>query len=143
PLAFCELHHLWHWIDGGSTSLHNSTHLCVRHHQLVHKKGWIVTRHPDGSSTFTDPADHTTSTWQPPVTLTDFIQTTNSPAPLAILQPLTSGPDIACQPATPHITTMRIAEDQRGDGTQPASSARWVWKGTTARADSGPVAARS
>ena len=79
PIVFCELHHIQHWIDLGPTSLFNATHLCVRHHQIVHNKGWTVTRHPDGTLTFTDPTDHTTSSWQPPATLADFTPAAGSP----------------------------------------------------------------
>ena len=119
PIAFCELHHIQHWIDLGPTSLFNATHLCVRHHQIVHNKGWTVTRHPDGTLTFTDPTDHTTSTWQPPATLADFIPAADNPASRsgqptpahrqpASTRPEGSGPDLACQTANRHTTTMRI-----------------------------------
>ena len=56
PIAYCELHHIAHWIQHrGPTSLFNATHLCVRHHHLVHNHGWTLTRHPDGTLTFTGP----------------------------------------------------------------------------------------
>jgi hypothetical protein len=55
PLAWCEGHHLWHWIDGGSTDLANLALLCRAHHRAVHEGGWQLTRGPDGRFTATPP----------------------------------------------------------------------------------------
>jgi hypothetical protein len=117
PLAFCELHHIRHWIrDLGPSSLTNSTHLCVRHHHLVHDKNWTLVRHDDDTLTFTDPTDKTTTTWQPPATLTDFIQEADHAVAPVIPLRLDTGPDVACQ--TPrHITTLRIRTSCRGDNS--------------------------
>ena len=97
----------------------------MRHHQIVHKKGWTVTRHPDGALTFTDPSDRTTSTWQPPATLADLMPAAGSPATAANRQPAStgpggSGPDIACQTGNRHTITMRIRTHQRDDGAAEA-----------------------
>ncbi|MGH8889796.1 MAG: DUF222 domain-containing protein, partial [Acidothermaceae bacterium] len=39
PSAWCDTHHLIHWIDGGPTSVTNGTLLCRRHHTLLHHHG--------------------------------------------------------------------------------------------------------
>jgi hypothetical protein len=51
PLAWCDAHHLWHWIDGGPTDLANLALLCRAHHRAVHEGGWQLTRGPDGRFT--------------------------------------------------------------------------------------------
>jgi hypothetical protein len=43
-LERCHLHHLWHWADGGPTTVENSAHLCTFHHWLVHHKNWAIWR---------------------------------------------------------------------------------------------------
>jgi hypothetical protein len=55
PLAWCEAHHLWHWLDGGPTDLDNLLLLCRAHHRAVHDGGWQLTRGPDGRLTATPP----------------------------------------------------------------------------------------
>jgi len=42
PAAWCQVHHLVHWIDGGPTSLANAVLLCGHHHRVVHRKEWTV-----------------------------------------------------------------------------------------------------
>jgi hypothetical protein len=37
PLAWCDAHHLWHWVDGGPTDLANLALLCRAHHRAVHE----------------------------------------------------------------------------------------------------------
>ncbi len=37
PAAWCDAHHLVHWIDGGPTDLANAALLCGRHHTIVHR----------------------------------------------------------------------------------------------------------
>jgi hypothetical protein len=53
PLAWCDAHHLWHWVDGGPTDLDNLALLCRAHHRAVHEEGWQLTRGPDGRFTAT------------------------------------------------------------------------------------------
>jgi hypothetical protein len=53
PLAWCDAHHLWHWVDGGPTNLNNLALLCRAHHRTVHDGGWQLTRGPDGRFTAT------------------------------------------------------------------------------------------
>jgi hypothetical protein len=55
PLAWCDAHHLWHWLDGGPTDLANLALLCRAHHRAVHEGGWQLTRGPDGRFTATPP----------------------------------------------------------------------------------------
>ena len=37
PLAWCEAHHLWHWLAGGPTDLANLALVCRTHHRAVHE----------------------------------------------------------------------------------------------------------
>jgi hypothetical protein len=53
--AWCEAHHLRHWLHGGPTDLANLALLCQAHHRAVHEGGWRLTRHPDGRLTATPP----------------------------------------------------------------------------------------
>jgi hypothetical protein len=55
PLAWCEGHHLWHWLDGGPTDLPNLALLCRAHHRAVHEGGWRLQRGPDRRFTATPP----------------------------------------------------------------------------------------
>jgi hypothetical protein len=55
PLAWCEAHHVWHWLHGGPTDLDNLALLCRAHHRAVHEGGWQLTRAPDGRLTATPP----------------------------------------------------------------------------------------
>ncbi|HEY6707106.1 MAG TPA: DUF222 domain-containing protein [Actinomycetota bacterium] len=55
PLAWCEAHHLRHWVHGGPTDLANLALLCRAHHRAVHEGGWRLQRHPDGQLTAVPP----------------------------------------------------------------------------------------
>ena len=55
PPAWCEAHHLRHWLHGGPTDLENLALLCRTHHRAVHEGGWQLTRDPDGRLTATPP----------------------------------------------------------------------------------------
>jgi hypothetical protein len=55
PLAWCEAHHLQHWLDGGPTDLANLALVCRAHHRAVHEGGWHLIRGPDGRLTATPP----------------------------------------------------------------------------------------
>jgi len=48
PAAWCDVHHLVHWLVGGETNLLNCALLCRRHHVAVHEGGWKLARGPDG-----------------------------------------------------------------------------------------------
>jgi hypothetical protein len=51
PLAWCDAHHLHHWVDGGPTDLANLAMVCRAHHRSVHEEGWRLIRGPDGRFT--------------------------------------------------------------------------------------------
>jgi len=56
PPASCHPHHIIPRAEGGSTSLGNLLLLCTFHHLIaVHRWGWGVTLHPDGTVTATSP----------------------------------------------------------------------------------------
>jgi hypothetical protein len=46
PLAWCEPHHLRHWLHGGPTDLANLALVCRAHHRAVHEGvgGWPAAR---------------------------------------------------------------------------------------------------
>ena len=55
PPAWCEAHHLVHWLHGGPTDLANLALVCRAHHRAVHEGGWRLARDPDGRLTATPP----------------------------------------------------------------------------------------
>ena len=55
PLAWCDAHHLEHWVDGGPTDLANLALVCRAHHRTVHEDRWHLARGPDGRFTATPP----------------------------------------------------------------------------------------
>jgi uncharacterized protein DUF222/HNH endonuclease len=55
PVAWCDAHHLRHWLHGGPTDLANLVLLCRAHHRAVHEGGWRLHRHADGDLTATPP----------------------------------------------------------------------------------------
>jgi Domain of unknown function (DUF222)/HNH endonuclease len=55
PLAWCDAHHLRHWLHGGATDLANLVLLCRAHHRGVHEGGWRLHRHPNGELTASPP----------------------------------------------------------------------------------------
>jgi hypothetical protein len=55
PPAWCEAHHLRHWLHGGPTDLANLALLCRAHHRAVHEGGWRLVRDSDGRLTATPP----------------------------------------------------------------------------------------
>jgi hypothetical protein len=56
PAAWCDAHHLKHWVHGGQTSLRNMILLCRRHHVMVHECDWTIRLdHDTGIVTAYDP----------------------------------------------------------------------------------------
>ncbi len=56
PAAACEVHHVRHKADGGPTSVRDCILLCWFHHQVViHRWGWTLLLHPDGTTTAWNP----------------------------------------------------------------------------------------
>jgi hypothetical protein len=50
PASQCEPHHRRHRADGGETSLDNLDLYCFAHHHVfIHRYGWQVIKHPDGT----------------------------------------------------------------------------------------------
>jgi hypothetical protein len=50
PASASDVHHIRHKKDGGKTSLHNLGLFCEFHHETcIHRWGWQVTLHPDGT----------------------------------------------------------------------------------------------
>jgi hypothetical protein len=58
PVAACHPHHIIPRAQGGPTSLTNLMLLCAFHHLIaVHRWGWGIALHPDGTVTATSPDD--------------------------------------------------------------------------------------
>jgi hypothetical protein len=56
PAAACQVHHVKHKAHGGPTSLTGCVLLCSFHHQVViHRWGWTLVLHPDGTTTAWNP----------------------------------------------------------------------------------------
>jgi hypothetical protein len=56
PPAACDVHHLTHRKHGGRHALANLTLLCRFHHLVaIHRWGWQITLHPDGTTTAVSP----------------------------------------------------------------------------------------
>jgi hypothetical protein len=56
PVAVCQPHHIIPRAQGGPTSLTNLILLCAFHHLVaIHRWGWSITLHPDGTVTATSP----------------------------------------------------------------------------------------
>ena len=52
PHAWCDVHHIVHWADGGPTALPNVLLLCRRHHHMVHERGGFRLELEDGKPVF-------------------------------------------------------------------------------------------
>jgi hypothetical protein len=51
PAVYCDVHHLRHKSDGGDTSVANCALVCQFHHDVcIHRRGWQLVLHPDGST---------------------------------------------------------------------------------------------
>ncbi len=68
PVAACQPHHIIPRAQGGPTCLTNLLLLCAFHHLIaVHRWGWGITLHPDGTVTATSPdGDKTLHSHGPP-----------------------------------------------------------------------------
>ena len=56
PASACEVHHVKHKNNGGTTSTKDCVLLCLFHHQIViHKWGWTLVLNPDGTTTAWNP----------------------------------------------------------------------------------------
>ena len=56
PAAACEIHHVRHKSRGGKTSVKDCVLLCwFHHHVMIHRWGWTLVLHPDGTTTARNP----------------------------------------------------------------------------------------
>jgi hypothetical protein len=49
---YLDAHHVEHWLDGGETSLVNTTLLCTHHHGLHHRGAFSIVREANGTLRF-------------------------------------------------------------------------------------------
>lgn len=67
PPGVCQVHHLVPRADGGATALANLVLVCRFHHlTVVHRWGWRLALHPDGTSTATSPDGRVLRSHPPP-----------------------------------------------------------------------------
>jgi hypothetical protein len=67
PAAACDVHHLKHKKDGGPTSVHDCALFCKFHHgTCIHRWGWEVILHPDGTLEAISPDGRQTLRKHPP-----------------------------------------------------------------------------
>jgi hypothetical protein len=67
PAAYCDVHHIVHKQDGGKTSVSSCILLCQFHHDVcVHRWGWRIVLHPDGTTTAYGPAGQILHSHSPP-----------------------------------------------------------------------------
>src|SRR5262249_6187713 len=67
PASVCEIHHIIPRSRGGPTSLANLVTLCTFHHKIaVHRWGWALRFHSDGTTTATSPGGRTLPSHGPP-----------------------------------------------------------------------------
>jgi hypothetical protein len=65
--SYCDVHHIVHKQDGGDTSVRNCLLLCNFHHDIcVHRWGWQITLHPDGTTTAYGPHGQELHSHSPP-----------------------------------------------------------------------------
>ena len=56
PASACEVHHVTHLADGGTTSVDGCALYCFFHHHVaIHQWGWTVTLNPDSTTTARSP----------------------------------------------------------------------------------------
>ena len=67
PPSICQIHHLIPWAQGGATALGNLALFCRYHHTIViHRWGWKITCHLDGTTTATAPDGRVLHSHSPP-----------------------------------------------------------------------------
>jgi len=72
PAVYCDVHHIQHKEDGGKTSIENCVLLCQFHHDVcIHRLGWRIVLHPDGTTTVYGPHGQVARSHAPPVTHTE------------------------------------------------------------------------
>ncbi|MFZ0080897.1 MAG: HNH endonuclease signature motif containing protein, partial [Trebonia sp.] len=69
PAAWCDVHHLQHKADGGKTAVSDCVLLCQFHHDIcIHRRGWRLILHPDGTTTAYGPEGQVLHSHSPPTT---------------------------------------------------------------------------
>ena len=69
PAAWCDVHHLQHKTDGGKTAVSDCVLLCQFHHDIcIHRRGWRLVLHPDGTTTAYGPDGQVLHSHSPPTT---------------------------------------------------------------------------
>ena len=69
PAAWCDVHHLQHKKDGGKTAVTDCVLLCQFHHDVcIHRRGWRLLLHPDGTTTAYGPDGQVLHSHSPPTT---------------------------------------------------------------------------
>jgi hypothetical protein len=67
PACYCDVHHIVHKQDGGQTSVSSCILLCQFHHDIcIHRWGWQIILHPDGTTTAYSPDGQILHSHSPP-----------------------------------------------------------------------------
>jgi hypothetical protein len=67
PAAWCDVHHIAHKKDGGTTSVTGCVLLCQFHHDVcIHRWGWQIILHPDGTTEARGPRGQILRSHPPP-----------------------------------------------------------------------------
>ena len=67
PAACCDVHHITHKKDGGKTSVSSCVLLCQFHHDVcIHRWGWQIILHPDGTTEARGPRGQILRSHAPP-----------------------------------------------------------------------------
>jgi hypothetical protein len=67
PAAWCDVHHIRHKKDGGKTSVSDCVLLCQFHHDVcIHRRGWQIILHPDGTTEARGPQGQILRSHAPP-----------------------------------------------------------------------------
>ena len=67
PPALCDVHHLVHKKDGGKTAVSSCVLLCEFHHDVcIHRWGWQLVLHPDGTTEARGPDGQILRSHSPP-----------------------------------------------------------------------------
>jgi hypothetical protein len=67
PASYCDVHHIVHKADGGKTSVTECILLCQFHHDVcIHRKGWRIVLHPDGTTSAYGPHGQELHSHSPP-----------------------------------------------------------------------------
>jgi hypothetical protein len=65
--CYCDVHHIVHKADGGKTSVSSCVLLCQYHHDVcIHRRGWQIVLHPDGTTSAYGPDGQVLHSHSPP-----------------------------------------------------------------------------